>query len=177
VFKESLAMSWHTSAILIKADQLPGPAFLLGRLGFPGATEVGPIDFDSATSVEVLGDLEGGLGAAVAAVDGWVSIWGPFLVADPDAVAHLSSGGAALTLMLEGASGTAGFEWFRDGTLRRRWLAQAGDVIHDEGDPLPEEEDAPDDDHEGRVLYLLDRLALPLGSLGDVEYTLFRLPD
>src|SRR5438445_800849 len=80
-------------------------AFLLGRLGFPGATEVGPIDFDMATSVEVLGDLEGELGAAVAPVDGWVSIWGPLLVADPEAVADLSRGGAALTLMLEGASG------------------------------------------------------------------------
>ena len=131
-------MSWHSSAILIRADSLPGDTFLLGRLGFPGATEVGPIDFDTAASVAVFEALEGGLGAAVTRVDGWVSIWGPLLVADPDAVGHLSRGGAALTLMLEGASGTAGFEWFRDGTLLRRWLVQ-GDLIHDEGDPLPDE--------------------------------------
>jgi hypothetical protein len=169
-------MSWHTSAILIRSDHLPGPAFLLGQLGFPGATEVGPIDFDSATSITVLDDLEGGLGAALASVDGWVSIWGPFLVADPDAVAHLSRGGAALTLILEGASCTAGFEWFRDGSLRRRWLVQADAVIHDEGDPLPEEEDAPDD-RESRVLYLLGRLALSVGALGDVDYTLYHFPD
>src|SRR5262249_47406781 len=162
---------------LIRAEHLPGQAFLLGQLGFPGAAVVGPIDFDTATSVEVLDGLEGGLGAAVASVGGWVSIWGPFLVADPDAVAHLSRGGAALALMLEGASGTAGFEWFRDGALLRRWLVQAGDIIHDEGDPLPEESEAPDDDHEGRVLDLLGRLALSVGALGEVEYTLYRFPD
>src|SRR5690349_20668334 len=102
-------MSWHSSAILIQAESLPGDAFLLGLLGFPGATGIGPIDFDTAASVGVLEALEGGLGAAIASVGGWVSIWGPFLVADPDAVARLSSGGAAFTLMLEGASGTAGF--------------------------------------------------------------------
>ena len=169
-------MSWHTSALLIRADHLPGHAFLLGRLGFAGATEVGPIDFDAATSVMVLDELEGGLGAAVAAVGGWVSIWGPFLVADPVALADLSRGGSALTLMLEGASGTAGFEWFRNGRLRRRWLVQAGDVIHDEGEPLPEEAEVPDDP-EARVLALLGRLALSVDVLADAEYILYRLPD
>jgi hypothetical protein len=169
-------MSWHSSAILIRAESPPGDPFLLGLLGFPGATEVGPIDFDTATSVQVFDALEGGLGAAVGMVDGWASIWGPLLVADPDAVGHLSRGGTALTLMLEGASGTAGFEWFRDGTLLRRWLVQ-GDLIHDEGDPLREEREAPANDHEGRVLFLLERLALPLGTLAGASYTLYRFPD
>ncbi len=169
-------MSWHTSAILIRAEDLPGHAFLLGRLGFPGATEIGPIDFEGATSIGVFDMLEGSLGAAVASVDGWISIWGPFLVADSDAVAHLSRGGAALSLMLEGASGTAGFEWFRDGTLLRRWLVQGSDVIHDEGDPLPEESHAPTGDREGRVLFLLQRLALPLRALDGAEYTLYSFP-
>jgi hypothetical protein len=168
-------MSWHTSAILIQSDQLPGPAFLLGQLGFPGATEVGPIDFDSATSVTVLDDLEGGLGAAVASVEGWVSIWGPFLAADPAALADLSRGGAALTLILEGASGTAGFEWFRDGILLRSWLVQ-GDLVHEEGDPLPEESRAPSDP-EGRVLDLLGRLVLPLERIEGAEYILYQFPD
>lgn len=170
-------MSWHSSAILIRSDDLPGAAFLLGRLGFPGATEAGSIDFDAATSAGVLDDLEGGLGAAVATVDGWVSIWGPLLAADPVAVADLSRGGAALTLTLEGASGTAGFEWFRDGALRRRWLVQAGAVLDDEGEPLAEEAEAPDGYPEGRVLDLLERLVLPVGRLGAVEYTLYRFPD
>ena len=169
-------MSWHTSAILIRADHMPGHALLLGRLGFAGAAEVGPIDFDAATSFMVVDDLGGGLGAAVASVDGWVSIWGPFLVADPAAVADLSRGGSALTLMLEGGTGTAGFEWFRDGTLARRWLVQSGTPIHDEGDPLPEEAAAPDDP-EGRVLDLLGRLALPVRKLDEAEYTLYRFPD
>jgi hypothetical protein len=169
-------MSWHSSAILIRAERLSDHALLLDSLGFPGATEIGPIDFDTATSVQVFDALEGGLGAAVASVDGWVSIWGPFLVADPDAMARLSSGGSALTLILEGASGTAGFEWFRDGALRRRWLDQGGDLIHDEGDPLPEEDGAPTNDREGRVLFLLQRLTLPLGSLADAEYTLYGFP-
>lgn len=171
-------MSWHTSAILIRAEHLPGRPFLLGRLGFPGATEVGPIDFDAATSIGLLDDDHEGEGvAAVASVDGWVSIWGPFLAADPDALADFSRGGAALTLILEGVSGTAGFEWFLDGTLLRRWLVQADDVVEDEGDPLPEEEESPADDPEGRVLDLLGRLALPVGRLGEAEYTLYRFPD
>ena len=168
-------MSWHTGAILIRSDDLPGFPFLLGRLGFPGATEARPIDFDSATSATVLDD-EGGLGAAAARVDGWASIWGPMLVADPIALAELSRGGAAMTLLLEGASGTAGFEWFVDGELRRRWLVQAGELIEDEGEPLPEEADAPLDD-EGRALHLLDRLALPVERLGAVDYTLYRFPE
>ncbi len=171
-------MSWHTSAILIRAERPSDQVALLDALGFPGATEVGPIDFESATSVMLLEALEGGLGAAVAWVGGWVSIWGPFLVADPDALARQSSdGGGALTLILEGASGTAGFEWFRDGTLLRRWLVQEGQIMQDEGDPLPEEDGAPADDPEARVLLVLERLALSLGTLDSVEYTLYRFPD
>ncbi len=170
-------MSWHSSAILIQTESPPGDAFLLGLLGFPGATETGPIDFETATSVEVLEDLEGGLGAAVARVDGWVSIWGPFLVADSDAVARLSSGGAALTLILEGATGTAGFEWFRDGSLLRRWSVSEGDVIHDEGDPLSEENGGLTDDPEPGILLLLERLVRPLEVLADAQYTLYRFSD
>ncbi len=170
-------MSWHTGAILIRSDDLPGFPFLLGRLGFPGATEDRPIDFDSATSLMAIDDLEGGLGAAAAKVDGWASIWGPMVVADPIALAELSRGGAAMTLLLEGASGTAGFEWFVDGVLRRRWLVQSGEMIEDAGEPLPEEADAPDDDPEGRALHLLGRLALPVERLGAVDYTLYHFPE
>ena len=82
-----------------------------------------------------------------------------------------------MTLILEGASGTAGFEWFRDGTLLRRWLVQEGQIMQDEGDPLPEEDGAPADDPEARVLLVLERLALSLGTLDSVEYTLYRFPD
>ncbi len=170
-------MSWHTSAILIRSDELPGRPFLLGRLGFPGATEDGPIGFGAATSAGALDDPDGGLGAAVASVDGWVAIWGPFLIADPDSLADYSRGGAALTVMLEGATGTAGFEWFLDGTLRRRWLMQEGAVIEDEGEPLPEEDGTTDDDPEGRVLHLLGRLAVPVERLGEAEYSLYRFPQ
>jgi hypothetical protein len=170
-------MSWHSSAILIRAESPPGDALLLGLLGFPGAVEIGPIDFEAATSMEILEALEGGTGAAVASVEGWVSIWGPFLVADSDAVAHLSRGGAALTLILEGASGTAGFEWFHDGSLLRRWFAQGGEILQDEGDLLPEERDADDDDHESRVLHLIEQLTLPLGILAQPQYALYRFPD
>jgi hypothetical protein len=170
-------MSWHTSAILIRSESPPDHVLLLGQLGFPGATEIGPIDFEEATSIGIFDTLGDRLGAAVASVDGWISIWGPLLVADSDAVADLSRGGAALTLILEGASGTAGFEWFRDGTLLRRWLVQGGDFIHDEGDPLAEESAASTYDPEGRVLFLLERLAVPLMRLDAAAYTLYSLPE
>jgi hypothetical protein len=162
---------------MIQADRLPGNLFLLGLLGFPGAMEIGPIDFDTATSSEVLDALEGGLGAAVARVEGWTSIWGPLLVADSDALSRLSDGGAVLTLMLEGASGTAGFEWFRDGILLRRWFVQEGNIIADEGEPLLEEAEAATEIDEYRVLFLLQRLVLPLSVLGDAQYTLYRFSD
>jgi hypothetical protein len=167
-------MSWHSSGILIQADSLPGDPFLLGLLGFPGAKEIGPIDFDTATSLEVLNALEGDLGAAVARVEGWTSIWGPLLAADSDALSRLSAGGAVLTLMLEGASGTAGFEWFRDSTLLRRWFVQEGIIIADEGEPLPEEAEAATKGDEYRVLSLLQQLVLPLSVLDDAQYTLYR---
>ncbi len=71
----------------------------------------------------------------------------------------------------------AGFEWYRDGGLLRRWSAQEGTVIEDEGEPLPEEAEAPSRDDEGRVLFLLERLVLPLEDLSDALYTLYRFPD
>jgi hypothetical protein len=157
-------MSWHNRAILIRAEHRPGQAFSPAQLGFPGAAEIGRIDFDAATSVAFFDELQGGLGAAVASMGGRVSIWGPLLVADPDAVGRLARGGSALTPVLDGASGTAGFEWFRDGALLRRWLVQ-GDVINDEGGRLLEEDLAPADDTEGRVLFRLQRLVRPLGAL------------
>ena len=49
--------------------------------------------------------------------------------------------------------------------------------MQDEGDPLPEEDGAPADDPEARVLLVLERLALSLGTLDSVEYTLYRFPD
>jgi hypothetical protein len=174
--EEGSNMSWHSSAILIRAEDLPDDAALLDLLGFPGATEVGPIDFEQATSIGVFDALEDGLGAAVGRVRGWASIWGPMIDADSDVLAHLSRGGAAFTLMLEGASSTAGFAWYRDGALRRRWMEQGRTVLDDEGAPLPEEGEAPAD-REGRVLFLLGRLALPTKVLAGAPYTLYRFAE
>lgn len=170
-------MSWHTSGILVHADHTADPIKLLSELGFREAKEPGeePITFEEATSLMALG--EAGLGASVGLVDGWTSIWGPFLNGEPEALARLSRGGDVVTVILEGASGTRGFELYRGGRLRRRWLEQAGEVIENKGEPLAEERESRDsgEEGEGLVLDLVERLALPIDHLGTVEYTTYRM--
>lgn len=172
-------MSWHTSGILIHADHTGDPVDLLAELGFAGAepADADPIAFDEAISMMMLGELDGGLGASLAIVDGWTSLWGPLLVGDEEALARLSRAGDVVTVILEGASGTYGFELYREGHPLRRWLEQAGQVILDEGEPLNEERDSRDSgkDGEGLILDLLERLALPIERLDAVEYTTYRV--
>ena len=168
-------MSWHTSAVLIGLDRSGDVPAFLDELGFPGAVFLRSVDFEEATG---LGDMGSALTVAVAVVDGWTALWGPILVADQDALVRASQQGLALTLIMEGASDTYGFELFRDGAKVRGWLEQAGQIIHDVGDPLPEELEVVDrSDHwETRLLRLVERVAVPIEHLSQAEYDLYELP-
>jgi hypothetical protein len=96
-------MSWHTSAILIGVDRASDIVGFLEELGFPGAQYLDSVSFDEATAVA---DFDGSLRLAVATVDGWTSIWGPFLTADQNALSRISNEGPIFTLILEGSTGT-----------------------------------------------------------------------
>lgn len=172
-------MSWHTSGILIHADHADDPIGLLTELGFGEAEEAdeGSVSFDEATSMMVLGELDGRMGASLATIDGWTSLWGPLLVADEEALARLSQVGDVVTVLLEGASGTYGFEFYREGRALRRWLEQAGQVILDEGESLGEEREIRDSGMGGEALILgiLQRLALSIDRLDAVQYTTYRV--
>jgi hypothetical protein len=54
---------------------------------------------------------------------------------------------------------------------------QEGEIIQDEGDLLPEERGDVIDDHESRVLHVVEQLALPLSVLAQPQYLLYRFPD
>lgn len=168
-------MSWHTSAVLIGVDRSGDVPELLEELGFPGAAFLKSVDFEEATA---LGGLGSALTVAVAVVDGWTALWGPILVADQDALLRASEQGLALTLIMEGASDTYGFELFRDGAKVRGWLEQAGQIIYDAGEPLPEELEVLEDFDrwETRLLRLVERVSVPIQRLSGAEYDLYELP-
>ncbi len=179
-FMDEIAMSLHTSGILIHADHPDDPVGLPGELGFAGAEEAdaGSVSFDEAPSVSILDEFDDSLGASLATVDGGTSLRGPMLNADDGALARHSGAGDVVTVMLEGASGTSGFELYRGGRLWRRRREQAGQVLHDQGEHPAEEREGrrAGKDREGLVLDLPGRLALPIGRLDEPESTRYRLP-
>jgi len=169
-------MSWHTSAVLIGVDRASRIVELLEELGFSGAQQLDSISFDEATSV---GGFDGSLTVAVATVDGWTSLWGPFLTADQKAMELISKEGPVLTLMLEGSSGTYAFEYFRDGSRVRARMEQGGEVLSEEGGPLPEELEASRDSRTGEqtLLKLMEKLTIPFDRLPGVDYKVYELPS
>jgi hypothetical protein len=169
------AMSWHTSAVLIGIDRASNIVGFLEELGFPGAQYLDSVSFDEATAVA---DFDGSLALAVATIDGWTSIWGPFLTADQDALLRISKEGPILTLVLEGTTGTYGFEYYRGGSRVRERMEQEGEIHSEEGEPLAEELEVfrNSDDGERRILYLMEKLTIPFDRLSSVKYDVYQLP-
>ncbi|SIO65145.1 hypothetical protein SAMN05444166_7603 [Singulisphaera sp. GP187] len=168
-------MSWHSSAVLIGVDRASDIVGLLEELGFPGAHYLHSVSFDEATSV---GDFDGSLTLAVAIVDGWTSIWGPFLTADQNALSRISKEGPVFTLILEGSTGTHGFEFFRDGSRVRERMEQEGEGRSEVGEPLAEELELfrNSDDGERSILDLMGKLTIPFDRLSSVNYDVYELP-
>jgi hypothetical protein len=168
-------MSWHTSAVLIGVDRADNIVGFLEELGFSGAQYIDTVSFDAATTVA---DFDGSLRLAVATVDGWTSIWGPFLAAEPNALSRISREGPIFTLILEGATGTYGFELFRDGFKVRERMEQGGNVYSEAGEPLAEELEVFQsfDSGELRMLELMEKLTIPFARLSSARYDLYQLP-
>lgn len=165
-------MSWHTSALVIEGDHAGrGPA-LLADLGFPGKSEVGEVNGDEAGS----GDLAG---RAMAVVSGWTIIWDPMMFVPEDlssldgmmqdgiwapaverTLARLSENAKVYSFLAEGASDTNGFSWYVQGQRKRVCLSQAGEIVLEAGDMLPEESEAQREEpyDEQRLFLLMEKL-------------------
>jgi hypothetical protein len=168
-------MSWHATALFIKADYSMDHVGLLSKLGFDGAEGAGEISFDDAAS-------SSNDGVAIGTADGWTILVGSLMLmtVDPDGVAAIAESADVFEMILEGASDTAGFTCYSGGKLKRDWMSQEGEVIKDEGAPLPEEKKAfgkSKRDGEQAVLALAEALTLPYEKWESAEYTLYELPE
>lgn len=165
-------MSWHTNGVLIRSDHSKDFPALLARLGLPGAVEGEPVDFDEATSV-------GNFGVAAGVVDGWTALWGFGVIAlDAAAFAEISRRAAVFQVVLEGTSDTAGFGWWVGGERVRDWLHQGGELLRNEGDPLPGEKKAfAGRDREQAVLKLMTELTVSFKKLAGITYRMYEIPE
>ncbi len=168
-------MSWHTTALFLKADFVQDHAGLLEKLGFGGAAPAGATTFDEAASFS-------NDGIAIGGADGWTILVGSLAMfaIDPGGLAEIAKKADAFQMILEGASDTAGFTWYTGGKRVRDWLSQQGEVLTDEGKPLAAEKKAfgkPKIDAEQAVLKLAEALTLPYEKWEAAEYTQYELPD
>jgi hypothetical protein len=166
-------MSWHTTAILIKSDfsgDFPG---LLDKLGLHGAEPGGRVSFDEASSVS-------NDGVAAGTVDGWTALWGSvaLFMVDDNELAKIAKKADVFHMILEGASGSAGFSWYSGGKLVRDWMRQEGKIINNQGTPLPGEKKAfANRDDEQAVLHLLMSLTGSLKRLDAIQYQMFEFSE
>jgi hypothetical protein len=79
---------------------------------------------------------------AVTLCGGWTVVMDPemLMAVDADACARLSERFRApvFAMICQGTSGTYAFSWYNAGQRRRFWLSD-GEVMEDDGDPIPEE--------------------------------------
>ncbi len=180
-------MSWHTSIILIQQPDPGDFVPLLERLGFSGGEPSGKVSFEDATSSMAPGK-------SVAHADGWTIVFDPMFFTtvellddQPDdqlwcplldqRLREISASGTVFGLITEGASGTHGFTLYRNGNLKRIWLVQGGNLLADEGAPLPEEKECfgkrePFDKEQG-ILRLMEKICVPFDTLDQIEFQVF----
>jgi hypothetical protein len=166
-------MSWHTNAILIKADFSADYRGLLEKLGLHGAEAGAMVSLDDAASASSEGVAAGTTG-------GWTALWGnlALYMIDQDGLAGIAQQADVFQMTLEGASGTAGFTWWIGGKVVRDWMRQAGEVIKKVGKRLPQEKEAfADSDDEQAVLEMLVRLTLPWEELEAISYRMYEFSE
>jgi hypothetical protein len=167
-------MSWHTNAILIRADFSDNYPALLAALGLPEVSRAGPISFDDATS-------SASEGVAVGYADGWTVLWGNralLIMIDEAGLARLARTADVFQMTLEGSSGTAGFTWHAGGEKVRDWLRVADEVLKDEGQPLAVEAAAFSDQDDQQALFgILQLLTLRYSTFAAIEYEMYEYPD
>ncbi|MEI8373725.1 MAG: tetratricopeptide repeat protein [Planctomycetota bacterium] len=180
-------MSWHTSMILIQQPDPGDFVPLLERLGFSGGQPNETVSFEDATSSMALGK-------SVAHADGWTIICDPMFFTSMESLDQpdnqvwspsldqrlreiSASGATVFGFITEGASGTHGFTLYQNGNRKRMWLVQSGNLLADEGTPLPEEKECfgkggPFDEEQG-LLMLMEKICVPFDTLDRIEFQLF----
>lgn len=170
-------MSWHTSGLVIhQSTAAKDYRSFLQKLGIeePEFTEALP--FDDAISATSDGDA-----IAIASADGWTSIWGSMVmvIVDDDDLAKASRNSEILSFLMEGASGSYMFEWWENGKPIRKRFTQAGEIVLNDGTPLPQEkaifENEPDE--EEQIFALIDELTLPFQQLSAPTFHVFAIED
>ena len=164
-------MSWHTSGMLIHADFTDDYPRLLKILGLRAEPlEEDRVSFEDATS----SSMEG-LGIGV--VDGWTCLFSSFalMLVEENGVAKIAKKADVFSMMLEGSSGAAGFEWWSRGKKIRERMVVAGEIITDNGKPLRQEKQVfiNEEDDEQRVLLLMEKLTVPIERLVQVSFSVY----
>jgi hypothetical protein len=166
-------MSWHTNAVLIKADFSRDYSGLLAKLGLQGAEAGEKVSFDDAAPTF-------NEGVAVGTVGGWTALWGnmALYMVDDKRLTKIARKADIFQMMLEGTSGTAGFTWYTGGKMVRDWMRQEDKIVKNQGEPLAEEKKAfTKRDDEQAVLHLLMSLTLPLKKLQTIEYQMYEFSE
>ncbi len=164
-------MSWHTSGLVLQRETPEkGYQAFLESLDLEDPVFQRKAPFDDAISGE---------GIAIASVDGWTSVWGALLVVSDHVLKKLSKQANAYAFLLEGTSGSFMFEWWVNGSLRRKRFIQEGKVTIDKGKPLAEEKEVfgKEVDEEQRILLLMEKLTLPFRRLTKPKYHVFQVED
>lgn len=163
-------MSWNTSALVIEGDQVRRGSALFADLGFPGLAAVSQISGDEAGS-------SGLRGRALGLVSGWTLVWDPCMFLVPEesagvfqgriwslrletALLTLSQGARIYSFITQGITSTHGFAWYMQSQRKRLWVPQAGTVIMQDGEQLPEEVRARSEepDEEQRLFVIMEKL-------------------
>ncbi|QDU54230.1 hypothetical protein [Aeoliella mucimassa] len=180
-------MSWHTSILLIEEQTPSDFGQLLEELGFADCKPNGITDFESATSSSYKDK-------SVAHVDGWTVLCdgmffykvnfavdteppmtnGLWPVPVDKVLCEKTAGGSkALGILLEGASCSYGFTWYKAGVLKRGFLSQESEVVFSEGEPLPAEAELDDDNLESGILHMMSTLCVPFEKLASTDFQVY----
>ena len=102
-------------------------------------------------------------------------VWSPSL--DQRLREISASGPVVFGFITEGGTGTHGFTLYKDGNRTRMWLVQSGELMANEGTPIPEEKECfgkggPFDEEQG-LLMLMGKLCVPFDTLDGIDFQVF----
>ena len=187
-------MGFHDVAVMIRTCSAKDPPVLLSSLGFTVAEEV-KVDVEG-DNIYFSPEKERHVNACLSG--DWSMIWGDiyppvdillglerqdrerYKTLDflHEKLANISAGTQALAFVVESTSGTYGFDWFENGTLRRSYWEIGCQLTRNEGAPLIENEHEfihQLQEDESALFPLFERLTLPFDVAMACHWRLFRL--
>lgn len=175
-------MRFQLAALVFEGDVSNDARGVFERLGFPGGVQAGTVSFIEATSPQQSTRYLGSDGNWTLITDAL-----PFVsMTDTAPVGSLwsnnvlqllresSAGGRrAFGVIMSQRSSNFGFSLHEDGAHRRSYLEQHGEVVVDEGAPLPEEKFAEGQDKQVALFQLMSDLAIPYRQFEAVRFHYF----